>query len=88
MYFTIAADTPKYNQYQAVFFTWRPISEKSAWERGYSTSNLANGMSVIARGVAECNTGLIALVTSKCKVNCKSSHTINNDETKDVTCNV
>ena len=29
--FTIATDTPIYNQYQAVFFARRYISEKSAW---------------------------------------------------------
>ena len=32
--FTIAADTPIYNQYQAVFFSRHYISEKSAWGRG------------------------------------------------------
>ena len=33
--FTIATDMPIYNQYQAVFFARRYISEKSAWGRGY-----------------------------------------------------
>jgi len=32
--FTIAPDTPIYNQYQAVFFARRYISEKLAWGRG------------------------------------------------------
>jgi len=32
--FTIATDTPIYNQYQAIFFTCRYISEKSAWGQG------------------------------------------------------
>ena len=32
--FTIATDTAIYNQYQAVFFARRYISEKSAWGRG------------------------------------------------------
>jgi len=32
--FTIATNTPIYNQYQAVFFARRYISEKSAWGRG------------------------------------------------------
>ena len=34
--FTIATDTPIYNQYQAVFFARRYISEKSAWGRGFT----------------------------------------------------
>jgi len=33
--FTIANDTPIYNQYQAIFFARHYISEKSAWGRGY-----------------------------------------------------
>jgi len=32
--FTIATNSPIYNQYQAVFFARRYISEKSAWGRG------------------------------------------------------
>ena len=32
--FTIATDTPIYNQYQAVYFAHHYISEKSAWGRG------------------------------------------------------
>jgi len=32
--FMIATDTPIYNQYQAVFFTRRYISKKSAWRGG------------------------------------------------------
>jgi len=32
--FTIATDTPIYNQYQAVFFAHHYISKKSAWGRG------------------------------------------------------
>ena len=40
--FTIAPDTPIYDQYQAVFFACRArryISEKSAWGRGYMYSS-------------------------------------------------